>query len=108
MSTTDYTECDRLKLAAAKIMALPGPTVKHAICHETDFSLDEREDKNMRQKVLRRLPGKGKRRMSEGIDDGTVTNSVVVEKEQNSDVSPLTSDGARTVLTREDSQKPKF
>jgi len=107
MSATDSTECDRLKLAAEKIIALPGLTVKDAM-KLADFSLEEREDKNMRQKVLRRLPGKGKRRMKEGIDDGTVANSVVVEKEQNSDVSPLTSDSARTVLTSEDSQKPKF
>ena len=107
MSTTDSTECDRLKLAVEKMVAHPGLSVKDAMTI-AKFTDGEIEDDNMRRKVLRRLPGKGKRRMKEAIEDGTVINSVVVEKEQNSEVSPLTSDSATTVLTSEDSRKQKL
>ena len=68
MSTTDSAECDRLKLAVAKMVALPGLSVKDAM-KLANFSVAEREDNNMRRKVLRRLPGKGKHRMKEVIKE---------------------------------------
>ena len=68
MSTTDSTECDRLKVAVEKMVALPGLTVKDAM-KLADFSINEREDENMRRKVLRRLPGRGEHSMKEGMKE---------------------------------------
>ena len=88
MSTTDSTECDRLKVAAAKMMAFPGLSVKDAMLI-AKFTDDEVEDKRMRQKVLRRLPGKGKRRMkeltSESAEEGSTIRSIDVENGKNSE-----------------------
>ena len=66
------------------------------------FTDDEIEDKRMRQKVLRRLPGKGKRRMkeltSESAEEGSTIRSIDVENGKNSDISPITSDSASSLL----------
>ena len=73
------------------MVALPGLTVKDAMII-AKFTDDEIEDKNMRQKVLRRLPGKGKRRMkeltSDNAEEGSIMQSIDVEDINNSDVSP--------------------
>jgi hypothetical protein len=110
MSTTDSTECDRLKLAAAKMVAFPGLTVKDAMLI-AKFTDDEIEDKRMRQKVLRRLPGKGKRRMkeltSESAEEGSTIRSIDVENGKNSDISPITSDSASSLLQSDGTQKHK-
>ena len=101
MSTTDSTECDRLKQAAANMVAHPTLSVKDAM-KLADFSVDEREDKTLQQKVLRRLPGKGKCRMKELTSKGGEVRSVVafvdIEKEKNSDVSPLTSNSMASLM----------
>ena len=68
MSATDSIECDRLNLAVEKMVSHPGLSVKDAI-KIADFSVDEIEDDNMRRKVLRRLPGRGKRRLKEVIKE---------------------------------------
>ena len=110
MSTTDSTECDRLKLAAAKMVALPGLTVKDAMLI-AKFTDDEIDDKNMRQKVLRRLPGKGKRRMKEltsgNAEEGSIMQSIDVENGKNSDVSPITDDSATSLLNSDGKQMQK-
>ena len=62
MSTTDSTKCDWLKVAAYKMVAHPGLSVKDAMTI-AKFTDDEIEDKKLRQKVLRCLPGKGKHHM---------------------------------------------
>jgi hypothetical protein len=46
MSTTDSTECNRLKVAAAHIVDHPTLSVKDAM-KLADFSVDEREDKSL-------------------------------------------------------------
>ncbi len=51
MSTTDSTECDCLKQAAANMVAHPTLSVKDAM-KLADFSVDEREDKTLRQKSM--------------------------------------------------------
>jgi hypothetical protein len=108
MSAT--TDCDRLKLAAANMVAHPTLSVKDAM-KLTDFTINEIKDKNLQQKVLQRLPGKGKRCIEESISKGGEVGSVVafvdIEKEKNSDVSPLTSDSMATLLGSNGSQKPK-
>ena len=76
MSATDSTKCDRLKQAAANMVAHPTLSVKDAM-KLADFSVDEREDKTLRQKVLRRLPGKGKRCMKELTSKGGEVRSVI-------------------------------
>ena len=110
MSTTDSTECDRLKVAVAKIVALPGLTVKDAM-KLADFSRDEIEDKSMQRKVYRRLPGKGKRNMreltSESAEEGSIMQSVDVENINNSDVSPITDDSATSLLNSDGKQMQK-
>jgi len=110
MSTTNSTECDRLNLAAAKMVALPGLTVKDAMLI-AKFTDDEIEDKRMRQKVLRRLPGKGKRRMkeltSESAEEGSTIRSIDVENGKNSDISPITDDSASSLLQSDGTQKHK-
>jgi hypothetical protein len=110
MSATNSTECDCLKLAAANIVAHPTLSVKDAL-KLTDFTINEIEDKNLWQKVLWRLPGKGKHRMKESMSKGGEVGSVVafvdIEKEQNSDVSPLTSDSMTSLLGSNGSRKPK-
>ena len=110
MSTTDSTECDRLKLAVAKMVALPGLSVKDAMII-AKFTDDEIEDKNMQRKVLRRLPGKGKRNMreltSESAEEGSTIRSIVVENGKNSDVSPITSESASSLLQSDGTQKHK-
>jgi hypothetical protein len=68
MLATDSTKCDCLKLAVEKMVAHPGLSVKDAM-KLADFSINEREDKNMRRKVLRRLPGRGKHSMREGMKE---------------------------------------
>ncbi len=97
MSTTDSTKCDRLQVAVAKMAALPGLSVKDAM-QLADFSLDEREDKNMRRKVLLRLPGKEKRNMrelmSDNAEEGSIMQSIDVENINNSDISPITDNSA--------------
>ncbi len=97
MSTTDSTKCDRLKVAVAKMVALPGLIVKDAM-KLADFSIQEREDKKMQQKVLRGLPGKGKRCMKElmsvNAEEGSIMQSIDVDNINNSDVSPITDDSA--------------
>jgi hypothetical protein len=64
MSTTDSTECDRLKVAAAKMMAFPGLSVYDAMLI-AKFTDNEVENKCLQRKVLQRLPGKGKCNMIE-------------------------------------------
>ena len=97
MSTTDSTECDRLKLAAAKMMAFPGLSVKDAMLI-AKFTDDEVENKCLQRKVLRRLPGKRKRNMiglgNECAEEGSIIQSIDVENRNNSDVSPITDDSA--------------
>jgi hypothetical protein len=46
MSTTDSTECDRLKVAAYKMVAHPGLSVKDAMII-AKFTDDEIEDKKL-------------------------------------------------------------
>ena len=110
MSTTDSTECDRLKQAAANMVAHPTLSVKDAM-KLADFSVDEREDKTLQQKVLRCLPGKGKRRMKEltskGGEVGSVVAFVDIEEGKNSDVSPLTGDSTASLMGKNGSRKPK-
>jgi len=81
MSTTDSTECDRPKLAVEKMVAHPGLSVKDAM-KLADFSIDKREDKNMQRKVLRRLPGKGKRRLKEVIKECPPLPTLESERER--------------------------
>ncbi len=76
MSATDSTDCNRLKQATANMVAHPTLSVKDAM-KLADFSVDEREDKTIRQKVLRGLPGKGKCRMKELTSKGGEVGSVV-------------------------------
>ena len=110
MSTTDSTECDRLNVAVSKMVALPGLSVKDAMLIAR-FTDDEVEDKNMQRKVLRRLPGKGKRNMreiaSKSAEEVSIIQSIDVENEKNSDVSPITHDGATSLLKSGGSQKQK-
>ena len=68
MSATDSIECDRLKLAVEKMVAHPGLSVKDAMTI-AKFTDGEIEDDNMRRKVLRRLPGRGKHSMREGMKE---------------------------------------
>jgi hypothetical protein len=110
MSTTDSTECDRLKLAASKMVSLPGLSVKDAMAIAR-FTDDEIEDKNMQRKVLWRLPGKGKRNMreltSDNAEEGSIMHSIDVENRNNSDVSPITDDSAMSLLDSDGTQKQK-
>jgi hypothetical protein len=93
MSTTDSTKCDRLKVAVSKLVAIPGLTVKDAMLI-AKFTDDKVEDKSMQRKVLRGLPGKGKRRMKEIVskssEEGSIIESIDVENEKTSDISPIT------------------
>jgi hypothetical protein len=110
MSTTNSTKCDRLKVAAAKMLAFPGLSVKDAM-KLADFSIEEREDKSLQRKVYRRLPGKGKRNMREIVkecaEEGSIIQSIDVANEKDSDLSPITDDSARSLLSSDDSQKKK-
>ncbi len=75
------------------------------------FTDDEIEDKKLRQKVLRRLPGKGKRRMiqlrSENAEEGSITHSIDVENTNNSDMSPITDNSTTSLLNSDSKQKQK-
>ena len=103
MSTTDSTECDRLKVAVAKLVAIPGLTVKDAMLI-AKFTDDEVEDKSMQRKVLRGLPGKGKRHMKEIVskssEEGSIIESIDVENEKTSDISPITDNSLTSLLKR--------
>ena len=81
MSTTDSTKCDRLKLAVAKMVALPGLCVRDAM-KLADFSIYEIEDESMQQKVFRRLPGMGKRHMREVIKECPPRPTLESERER--------------------------
>ena len=110
MSTTDSTESDRLKVAVYKMVAHPGLSVKDAMTI-AKFTDDEIEDKNMQRKVLRRLPGKGKRgmiqQMSENAEEGSIIHSIDIENQNNSDMSPIT-DNSTTSLLNSDSKQNFF
>ncbi len=56
MSATNSSECNHLKLAVAKLVAHSMLSVEDAM-KLAEF--DEIEDKNLQQKVLWCLPGKG-------------------------------------------------
>ncbi len=77
----------------SKLVAIPGLTVKDAMLI-AKFTDDKVEDKSMQRKVLRGLPGKGKRRMKEIVskssEEGSIIESIDVENEKTSDISPIT------------------
>ena len=110
MSTTDSTESDRLKVAVYKMVPHPGLSVKDAMTI-AKFTDDEIEDKNMQRKVLRRLPGKGKRgmiqQMSENAEEGSIIHSIDIENQNNSDMSPITDDSTTSLLNSDSKQKQK-
>ena len=93
------------------MVAYPNMPVKDAM-KLADFTPDEMEDKNLQQKVLRRLPGKGKRHMKELMSKGSEIESVVkcvsIENDRHNDVSPLTGESTTSLLGSDDSRKPKF
>ena len=89
MSATDSTECDHLKLAAAKMVAHPMLSVKDAM-------------------ILAKLTKTYNKRSLSGHDEvGSLVKSINVEKGKNSDVSPLTSNSMASLLGSNGSQKPK-
>jgi hypothetical protein len=60
MSTTESAESVKLIVAGKKMNQYRDITVRNAM-KLSDFSDAKINDKNMQRKVLRRLPGKGKR-----------------------------------------------
>ncbi len=68
------------------MVAHPGLSVKDAMMI-AKFTNDEIEDKKLWQKVLRRLPGKGKRHMiqlrSENAEEGSSIHSIDNENTNN-------------------------
>jgi hypothetical protein len=110
MSTTDSTECDWLKVAVAKMVALPGLSVKDAMLI-AKFTDNEVENKSLQGKVLQHLPGKGKRNMRElareCTEEGSIIQAIDVENEKNSDLSPITDNSATSLLKSDGSQKQK-
>ena len=72
----------------------PGLSVKDVMTI-AKFTDEEIEDKSMQRKVLRRLPGKGKRAMMQDTSDNSIVQSIDVGNENTSDVvSPITEDSA--------------
>jgi hypothetical protein len=102
MSTTESTECNHLKAAVEQMVAHPTLSVKDAM-KLADFTLDEREDKNLQHMVLRCLPGK-----EETLEDNAValSNSAVIKRQSN--VSPLTSSSGSMRKSEDSTQKQKF
>ena len=92
MSTTESAESDKLDAAVRKMKQYREITVKDAM-KLADFTADEIEDKNIQRKVLRRLPGKGKRKLKAmaGGDGASIISAVVVNREKNTDISPLSN-----------------
>ena len=91
-------------------MSHPTLSVKDAMLI-AKFTDDEVENKCLQRKVLRRLPGKGKRNMiglgKECAEEGSIIQSIDVENEKDSDLSPITDDSARSLLNSDGSQKKK-
>jgi len=70
-----------MNLAVAKMVALPGLGVKDAMTI-AKFTDGEIEDDNMRRKVLRRLPGRGKHSMKEGMKERPPLPTLESERER--------------------------
>ena len=74
MSSTASTELELVDKAVLKLKTHPTLTVSEAM-QLAGFSLSERCDKNMQRKVLRRLPGKGKRKFKTLVAASSSTSS---------------------------------
>ena len=94
MSTTESAESDKLDAAVKKMIQYREITVKDAM-KLADFTADEIEDKNMQRKVLRRLPGKGKRKLKAmamaGGNCASISSAIIVNREKSTDISPLSN-----------------
>ena len=96
MSTRDSAESARLDVAVKKMKQYRDITVRDAM-KLADFSATDINDKNMQRKVLRRLPGKGKRAFNSNDTASSYTTATthvasVIDagsSNQTSDMSPL-------------------